>query len=119
MAADGTGVTKLAGAANASDQLGAPAWSPDGNSIAYIRSCCFLGADVSGIYIMSARGGLAQRVGAGSPRGGPVWSPDGGALAVAIARPNGTTELTLMPSTGGGGVVLASSPGSEYPSAWR
>ena len=55
--------------------------------------------------------GLASR--------GPVWSPDGGALAVAMARPSGTTELTLIPSTGGAGVVLASSPGSEYPSAWR
>ena len=119
MAADGTGVTRLTTAANASDQLEAPAWSPDGSSIAYIRSCCFLGPDVSGIYVMGARGGLAQRIGSGTPRGGPVWSPDGGALAVAIERPNGTTELTLLPATGGGGVVLASSPGSEYPSAWR
>jgi WD40 repeat protein len=119
MAADGTGVSRLVTAANASDRLGAPAWSPDGSSIAYTRSCCFLGADVSGIYVIGALGGLARRVSADSPRGGPVWSPDGRALAVAIARPNGTTELTLLPSTGGGGVVLASSPGSEYPSAWR
>jgi hypothetical protein len=119
MAADGTHVTTLATAANASDLLGAPAWSPDGNSIAYIRSCCFLGPDVSGIYVMSTRGGLAQRVGTGTPRGGPVWSPNGGALAVAIAGPDGSTELTLMPATGGAGVVLATSPGSEYPSAWR
>jgi hypothetical protein len=119
MAADGTDVTRLTIVANASDKLEAPAWSPDGNSIAYIRSCCFLGPDVGGIYVMSARGGLAQRVGSGTPRGGPVWSPNGEALAVAMARPNGTTELTLLPSTGGGGVVLATSPGSEYPSAWR
>jgi WD40-like Beta Propeller Repeat len=119
MEADGTRVTRLTTAANASDRLGAPAWSPDGSSIAYIRSCCFLGPDVSGIYVMGARGGLALQVGSGSPSGGPVWSPDGGALAVAMARPNGTAELTLIPSTGGAGVVLAPSPGSEYPSAWR
>lgn len=119
MAADGTHVTRLTTANNASDQRGAPAWSPDGSSIAYIRSCCFLGPDVSGIYVMGAQGGLAQQIGSGSPSGAPVWSPDGGALAVAMAQPNGTTELTLLPSTGGAGVVLASSPGSEYPSAWR
>jgi TolB protein len=119
MAADGTHVTRLTTVTNGLDRLGAPAWSPDGNSIAYIRSCCFLGADVSGVYVMGAQGGLAQQIASGSARGAPVWSPDGGALAVAMAQPNGTTELTLIPVTGGAGVVLAGSGGSEYPSAWR
>jgi Tol biopolymer transport system component len=119
MAADGTHVTRLTTATGFSDRAGAPAWSPDGNSIAYIRSCCFLGSNVSGIYVMGAEGGLGQQIGSGSPSGAPVWSPDGGALAVAMAQPNGTTELTLIPATGGAGVVLASSGGSEYPSAWR
>jgi hypothetical protein len=68
---------------------------------------------------MGAQGGLAQQIASGSARGAPVWSPDGGALAVAMAQPNGTTELTLIPVTGGAGVVLAGSGGSEYPSAWR
>jgi Tol biopolymer transport system component len=119
MTADGTAVTRLTTITNASDKLGSPAWSPDGSSIAYIRSCCFLGPDVSGIYVMDARGGLAHQIGSGSTGGAPVWSPDGGALAVAMVQPNRTTELTLIPSTGGAGVVLATSPSSEYPTAWR
>ena len=119
MAADGSDVTPLATAANASDQLKAPAWSPDGTRIAYTRSCCFLGPNVNGVYVMDAQGGPGQRVYQGTVRGGPVWSPDGRALAVAIALPNGTTELTILPSGGGPGVALASSRGYEYPSAWR
>ena len=62
IAPDGSGQTRLVSSANASDQLGSPAWSPDGTRIAYTRSCCFLGPNASGLYVVGVAGGLAQRV---------------------------------------------------------
>lgn len=117
---DGSRLTRLISSANASDQLGAPAWSPDGGHIAYIRSCCFLGPSTSGLYVTTAGGGQGQRVFAGGVGGRAVWSPDSRALVIPASQPDGTTDLTLIPSTGGSsGIVLAASSASEYPRAWR
>lgn len=120
MAVDGSEQTRLVSAANASDMLGSPTWSPDGTRIAYTRSCCFLGPSASGLYVVAVGERLAQRISSTSVRGGPVWSPDGRAIAVAAGNPDGSTNLVLLPATGGSsGVVLAGSAASEYPSAWR
>jgi Tol biopolymer transport system component len=50
-----------------------PAWSPDGQFIAYHEM------DGGGIWIVPARGGVARRVSDFGSR--PAWSPDGAALA--------------------------------------
>jgi hypothetical protein len=51
--------------------------------------------------------------------GRPVWSPDGSALAVAVVGDDETTELTVIPASGGPGAVIASRPGSKYPESWK
>jgi len=118
MAADGSQIRKLTSGINPSDRSTAPAWSPDGTRIAYVRDCCFLGPNESGVWVISLAGGAS-----GSTRtpaaGGPVWSPDGSAIAFAAVQPDGSTELTMIPSGGGAGAVLASSPGFEYPQSWK
>jgi WD40-like Beta Propeller Repeat len=119
MAADGTQVRKLVSSSNPSDELRAPAWSPDGSRIAYTRRCCFLGPNESGVWVIGLAGGAPTRIDTHAAAGGPVWSPDGSAIAFAAERSDGSTELTMIPSSGGAGVVLASSPGSEYPESWR
>ena len=86
MAADGTRVTRLTTAANASDQLGG-AGLVAGRELHRLHSLLLLSRARCGRDLRNGRAGrLAQRISSDSPEGAPVWSPDGGALAVAIAR---------------------------------
>lgn len=116
MAADGSQVRRLTSSQGLFSYAGRPAWSPDGRKIAYRQNRFGNG----GLYTMNPDGtGSAQITSAGGS-GRPVWSPDGSALAVAAVRnDDGATELTLIPSAGGAGVVIASSPGNEYPESWK
>lgn len=106
MSADGSDVRRL----TAGGQCGV--WSPDGSKIAYI-------AFLQGVFIVNADGTGARRL-AGPGAGCPViWSPDGAALAYPVGQQDGSSELTVIPSTGGTGTVLASSRGSEFPESWK
>jgi dipeptidyl aminopeptidase/acylaminoacyl peptidase len=63
----------------------APAWSPDGKSIAFLSS---RGEGKPQIYLIAPDGGEAQQLthleqGAG---GGPAWSPDGKTIAFTAAK---------------------------------
>jgi hypothetical protein len=67
---------------------------------------------------VNANGGGSRQI---APGGGcpVVWSPDGGAIAYQGAGSNGTSEITVIPSSGGPGAAIASSPGSEFPESWK
>jgi len=119
MATDGSEFRKVVASTDASDQATAPAWSPDGGSIAYARHCCFLRGNLNGIEVVRSDGGPAVQIYSGVASS-PVWSPDGS--SIAFAAPGGTSglpELTVIPATGGPPVVLASSPEAEYPTSWK
>lgn len=117
MNADGTGVQRVTNSSGAGEFYGDPAWSPEGSRIA-IRHRVFIG----GNRLELMRPGGSDRVplaGSEGP-GRPVWSPDGSAIAFAAYGDNGgPAQLTVVPSTGGPPVVLASSPGAEYPESWK
>ena len=72
-----------------------------------------------GLFVESAAGGGSVQLAdlhAGCPL---AWSPDGTAIAYPRAQPDATTELTIIPSSGGPGATIASSPGSEFPESWK
>lgn len=77
----------------------APAWSPDGQSLAFTRSTD--GRRSFHIYVMSADGSGVRQITHGRFDESPAWSPDGRWIAYAsaggirIVRPNGTGSRTV------------------------
>ena len=72
-----------------------------------------------GLFVANADGSDRQQL-AGPGAGCPVvWSPDGSTIAFAIGTPNGSSQLMVIPSSGGDAVVLAGGPESEYPESWK
>jgi TolB protein len=119
MAADGSQPRQLTFQAGASSSM--PAWSPDGSAIAFVRRYFFFGPN--GLYLMNPDGGSLRYISSMRPPVPPVWSPDGLTLAIAGWPGDPESELaqevTMIPSTGGGALVIASSPGADYPTSWK
>jgi Tol biopolymer transport system component len=79
---DGTGLVRLTN--NAATDVD-PAWSPDGNRIAF-ASNRGSGTDASDIYVMNGNGSNVVRLTAGGWNTGPTWSPDGKKIAFSGLR---------------------------------
>lgn len=96
----------------------APAWSPDGKSLAFARSTD--GRRSIHVYVMRADGSGVRQVTHGRFDGSPAWSPDGRWIAyrsmggIRIMRPNGTGSRAVR----GTGVTAAryTSSYGEFPS---
>src|SRR5207249_7370210 len=90
---------------------GAPAWSPDGQRIAFVSY-----GDEE-IYVMNADGSAVTRLtnNAGFD-GGPAWSPDGQKLAFVTYR-DGNEEIYVMSPDGSAQTRLTNNPaldGSQH-----
>jgi TolB protein len=73
-----------------------PAWSPDGQSLAYVS---FEGK-ASAIYVQRLASGERRRVSARSGiNGAPAWSPDGRRLAITLSREGNLDLYTLELAT--------------------
>jgi Tol biopolymer transport system component len=81
MAADGTGLRRLA-VASGKEQCCSPTWSPDGRRIAYaVLTRPSRGEAACHVWVVPADGGAATRLGEGML---PAWSPDGRTILCTV-----------------------------------
>jgi Tol biopolymer transport system component len=108
MNADGTAQTRLSdGTADDSD----PAWSPDGNRIAF-RSDRAGNGD---IYVMRADGTGVTLLTNNARE--PAWSPDGS--RIAFTRPGGNWDIYVMNANGTGLIRVTDDLAIDGVAAWR
>jgi TolB protein len=101
--------------ANSTEPLMSPAWSPDGQSLAYVS----FESKASAVYVQTLRTGERRRVSARAGiNGAPAWSPDGGTLALTLSRKDGDVDvytLTLQSQTL---TRMTFDPGIDTEPAW-
>lgn len=78
--------------AESADPIMSPAWSPDGQSLAYVS----FETRVSAIYVQRLTTGERRRVSSRAGiNGAPAWSPDGTRLAVTLSR-DGNLDIYVL-----------------------
>ncbi|HKX17099.1 MAG TPA: S9 family peptidase, partial [bacterium] len=94
--------------------------SPDGASVAFVRTEIDLGTDEyrSTIWLAGTGGGEAVQLTRGGRRdSAPRWSPDGRTFAFLSDR-EGTNQLYLLPLAGGEPRRVTSLPRGAGPAVW-
>ena len=80
-------------AAQSAEPIMSPAWSPDGQSLAYVS----FESRVASIYTQTLRTAERVRVSARAGiNGAPAWSPDGRRLALTLSRKDGNLDVYVM-----------------------
>jgi len=75
------------------EPLMSPAWSPDGQSLAYVS----FESRSAAIYVQTLRTGERRRVSARSGlNNSPAWSPDGKSLALTLSRKDGDVDVYTL-----------------------
>lgn len=120
MNADGTNEQRLTWGDDAIEGMNAfPAWSPDGESVAFLRT---IGGSVTHVFVIGARGGGLHQVLSGRDgESGVAWSPDGRMLAFTRFV-NGRADLFIARADDGGAVTnltRSATVNESYPSWGR
>ena len=112
---DGERIAFVSGVTNNPATDESPAWSPDGTRIAFTSGR----DDNAEIYVMNADGSEQARV-TNNPAldRSPAWSPDGTRIAFVSDR-DGNLEIYAMNADGSGQTNLTHNSGHDISPAWR
>jgi TolB protein len=98
----------------------APALSPDGTKLAYIRRTPY-GTD-SDVFVANADGTVERRLtNSAEEEWGPTWSPDGSLIAFTRLSVDGTDRqwVTVVRSDSGAEYATIRGPHSAFDPSWR
>ncbi|NLG75500.1 MAG: Tol-Pal system beta propeller repeat protein TolB [Xanthomonadaceae bacterium] len=100
---------------SSNEPLMSPAWSPDGQSLAYVS----FENKVSAIYVQTLRTGERRRVSARSGiNGAPAWSPDGRTLALTLSRKDGDVDIYTLELANQTLTRMSFDPGIDTEPTW-
>lgn len=92
-----------------------PDWSPDGRSLAFVRSC----AGSAELYLVDADGtNLVRLTETPGREGSPAWSPDGQRLAYVYTPESADREIWIMAPDGSDARPVTDNESSEASPTW-
>jgi TolB protein len=101
--------------ANSSAPIMSPAWSPDGQSLAYVS---FEGK-AAAIYVQTIATGARTKVSARAGiNGAPAWSPDGKKLALTLSRKDGDVDVYTLELASQVLTRMSFDPGIDTEPSW-
>ena len=110
--ADGENQQKIA---KSSEPIMSPAWSPDGQQLAYVS----FESKASAIYVQTLKTGERSRVSARAGiNGAPAWSPDGGTLALTLSRKDGDVDIYTLKLSSQTLTRMTFDPGIDTEPSW-
>jgi TolB protein len=95
--------------------LMSPAWSPDGEWLAYVS----FEARASAVYVQRLRSGERRRVSARRGiNGAPSWSPDGSKLALTLSGSGGNLDIYVLELASQALTRITDDPGIDTEAVW-
>jgi len=92
-----------------------PAWSPDGQWLAYVS----FESKLSGVYVQLVRTGERRLVSArAGVNGAPAWSPDGKRLALTLGGSNGNPDIYVLDLATQGLTRITDDPAIDTEPEW-
>lgn len=100
----------------AADRPWTPRFSPDGRQVAY--GAFGSGRNTSDLWVTDLNDGTTRRLtDDGNDSNDPQWSPNGKTVAYSVSAPGGK-DIEMRPVGAGLPTILATRPGTQFPSDW-